>query len=75
MPKLYKKVHKNEDLCDKLHKEMNAKVGPTRKEPLNSFPVYLFPDLDPMQKQLNRIENTVNYEARCRSRRNWKCNK
>ena len=75
MPKLCKRVHKNEDRCDKLHKEMNAKVGPTRKEPVNSFPVYLMPDLDPLQKQVNRIENTVNHEARCRNRRNWKCKK
>lgn len=37
MPKLHKKVHKNENRCDKLHKEMNAKVGLTRKEPVNSF--------------------------------------
>ena len=75
MAKLHKKVRDNEDRCDKLHKEMNAKVGPTRKEPVNSFPVYLMPDLDPLQKQLNRIENTVNHEARCRNRRNWKCKK
>lgn len=72
MPKLHKKVHKNEDRCDKLHKEMNAKVGPTRKEPVNSFPVYLMPDLDPLQKQVNRIENTVNHEARCVRRRAWR---
>lgn len=62
MAKLHKKVHDNEDKCDKLHKEMNMRVGPPT-------------DLDPMQKQLNRIENTVNHEVRCRNRRNWKCNK
>ena len=72
MPKLSKRIHSNEDTCDKLHKEMNAKVGPTRKELPASYPVYIIPDLGPMQKQVNRIENVVNHEARCRSRRNWK---
>lgn len=69
MAKLHKKVHDNEDKCDKLHKEMNMRVGPTRKEPLTLF---VLPDLDPIQKQLNRIENTVNYEARCARRRAWR---
>lgn len=72
MPKLFKRNHDNEDKCDKLHKEMNMRVGLTRKEPLTLF---VLPDLDPIQKQLNQIENTVNHEARCRNRRNWKCNK
>lgn len=69
MAKLHKKVRDNEDRCDKLHKEMNMRVGPTRLEPIK---LLIIPDLDPMQKQLNRIENTVNHEARCRNRRNWK---
>ena len=72
MAKLHKKVRDNEDRCDKLHKEMNMRVGPTRLEPIK---LLIIPDLDPMQKQLNRIENTVNHEARCRNRRNWKCKK
>ena len=72
MPKLHKKVKDNEDKCEKLHAEMNMKIGPTRKEPLT---VFVLPDLDPMQKQLNQIENTVNYETKCRGRRNWKFNK
>lgn len=69
MPKLCKRVHKNEDRCDKLHKEMNMRVGPTRLEPIK---LLIIPDLDPLQKQLNRIENTVNYEARCVRRRAWR---
>lgn len=72
MAKVHKKVHDNENRCDKLHKEMNMVVGPTRKELPGSYPVYLIPDLDPMQKQLNRIENTVNHEARCARRRTWR---
>ena len=51
MPKPHKKVNDNEDKCEKLHAEMNMKIGPTRKEPLT---VFVLPDLDPMQKQLNK---------------------
>ena len=69
MAKLHKKVRDNEDRCDKLHKEMNMRVGPTRLEPIK---LLIIPDLDPLQKQLNRIENTVNYEARCVRRRAWR---
>lgn len=69
MPKLHKKVKKNEERCKKLHQDMNMKVGPTRKEPLTLF---VLPDLDPLQKQLNRIENAVNHEARIRRRSAWK---
>lgn len=72
MPKLHKKVRDNEDRCDKLHKEMNMRVAPTRLEELKSFPAYILPNLDPLQKQLNRIENIVNHEARCARRRAWR---
>lgn len=72
MSKLHKKVRTNENACSKLHLEMNRKAGPTRKEPLRSFPVYIMPDLDPLQKQLNRIENEMHHEARCARRRAWK---
>lgn len=73
MPKLVKRIHINEDKCDKMHKEFNMVIGPARKEDLpGSYPVYIIPNLDPLQRQVNRIENMVNHEARCRSRRNWK---
>lgn len=72
MAKLHKKVRDNEDRCDKLHKEMNMRVAPTRLEELKSFPAYILPNLDPLQKQVNRIENTVNHEARCARRRAWR---
>lgn len=72
MAKLHKKVRDNEDRCDKLHKEMNMRVAPTRLEELKSFPAYILPNLDPLQKQVNRIENTVNHEARCVRRRAWR---
>lgn len=72
MSKLHKKVRANEDFSKKLHSKMNMKVGPTRKEPAQSFPVYVMPDLDPMQKQINRIENEMHHEARCVRRRAWK---
>lgn len=69
MAKLKKKVRTNENRVEKLHTEMNMRVGPTRKEPLK---VFILPDLDPMQKQMNRIENTMNHEARCARRRAWR---
>ena len=69
MPKLHKKVKDNEDKCEKLHAEMNMKIGPTRKEPLT---VFVLPDLDPMQKQLNKLENISNHEAKCTRRRCWR---
>lgn len=73
MPKQVKRIHINEDKYDKLHKEMNMVIGPTRKEDLpGSYPVYLIPNLDLLQKQVNRIENTVNHEARCARRRAWR---
>lgn len=72
MAKLRKRNNTNEDSCKKMHAEMNMKVGPTRKEPPQSFPVYLMPDLDPMQKQINRIENETHHEARCNRRRAWR---
>lgn len=72
MAKLHKKVRTRENSCSKLHSEMNMKAGPTRLEPVGSYPVYYIPDLDPMQDQINRIETAVNYEARCARRRAWK---
>lgn len=72
MAKLHKKVKTNEGFCKKLHTEMNMKAGPTRLEPVGSYPVYYIPDLDPMQKQVNRIENEMHHEARCARRRAWK---
>lgn len=69
MAKVHRKVKDNEDRCEKLHLSMNMKVGPTRKEPMT---VFVMPDLDPMQKQMNRIENTVLHEARCNRRRTWR---
>ena len=72
MTKMCKRVHKNEDQCDKLHKEMNMRVAPTRLEELKSFPAYILPNLDPLQKQLNQIQNVVNHETRCARRRAWR---
>lgn len=69
MAKVHRKVNANEDRCEKLHMEMNMKAGPTRKEPLT---VFVLPDLDPMQKQLNRGENTLHYEERCNRRKAWR---
>lgn len=67
--KLKKKVTTNKDRCKKIHMDMNMKVGPTRMEPTYMF---VLPDLDPMQEQLNRLENTQNHEARCTRRRAWR---
>ena len=76
MPKMIKRNRSNENLSEQEHVFANKYMGPTRKEPIDSRIVgYILPDLDPMQKQLNRIENTMNHEARCRNRRNWKCKK
>lgn len=73
MPKLIKKVRSNEGRYDKMHKEFNMMIGPARKEDLpGSYPVYIIPNLDPMQEQINRIESAVNYESRCARRRAWK---
>lgn len=72
MAKVRRKVSANENRCEKLHGEMNMRVGPTRMEPLKNFPVYIMPDLDPMQKQINRIESEMIYEARCNRRRAWR---
>lgn len=40
--------------------------------PVGSYPVYYIPDLDPMQKQINRIKNEMHYETRCNRRRAWR---
>lgn len=69
MPKLHKKVKKNEERCKKLHQDMNMRVGPTRLETMYMF---VLPDLDPMQVQMNQIETAVNREARCARRRAWR---
>lgn len=69
MAKLKKKVNKNENRCKKAHTDMNMKVGPTRLEPMYMF---VMPDLDPMQQQLNRLENMANHEERCARRRAWR---
>lgn len=72
MPKLKKRTHNGEDRCKCLHTEMNMRVAPTRLEPIGHFPAYIIPNLDPLQEQLNRIQNTVEHEARCARRRSWK---
>lgn len=72
MPKQFKKVTSNETRCKDLHREMNGMVAPTRLEPTGRFPAYIIPDLDPLQKQVNRINNTVDREARCARRRAWR---
>lgn len=72
MPKLVKRNHKDEEKCKKLHMDMNMKVAPTRLEDIKNFPAYLIPNLDPLQKRVNRIENTVNHEARCARQRVWR---
>lgn len=69
MARLRKKVRTNEDRVARLHMDMNMRVGPARVEPLK---VFILPDLDPMQKQLNRVENMVNHEERCARRRAWR---
>ena len=72
MPKLTKRTHNNEDKCKRLHTEMNMRVAPTRLEALGHFPAYIIPNLDPLQEQVNRIQNIVEHEARCARRRNWR---
>lgn len=72
MPKLVKRTHKDEDKYKKTHMEMNLRVAPTRLEDIKSFPAYILPNLDPLQRQVNRIENMVNHEARCIRRRAWR---
>lgn len=72
MPKRFKKVTKNENRCRNLHTEMNHKVAPTRLEPTGMFPAYIIPDLDPMQKQLNRLEERAQRMERMDARHRWK---
>lgn len=72
MPKLVKRTHKDEGKYKKLHMDMNMQVAPTRLEELKNFPAYILPNLDPLQRKLNRIENIVNHEARCARRRAWR---
>lgn len=69
MAKLKKRVRTNENRVERMHAEMNMRVGPARIEPLKLF---VLPDLDPMQRQMNRIENMLNHEARCARRRAWR---
>ena len=69
MSKLKRKVTTNENKCKELHQQMNMRVGPTRLQPLT---LYVIPDLDPMQKQLNRLENQQNRAERVAGRRAWK---
>ena len=69
MSKLKRKVTTNETRCKELHQTMNMKYGPARLEPLT---LYVIPDLDPMQKQLNRLENQHNRAERVASKRAWK---
>ena len=56
MMKVYKAVHKRENKCKELHKEMNMNVGPTR---LIQPDFYLLVDVDDLQKQVNALENEV----------------
>ena len=73
MPRLIKRTSEREDLYDRMHMEANKHMGPTRKEPMNSpLIMYILPDLAPMQKQLNKLENISNYEAKCARRRCWR---
>ena len=72
MAKLTNRTHNGEDRCKRLHTEMNMRVAPTRLETLGHFPAYIIPNLDPLQEQVNRIQNTVEHEARCARRRSWK---
>lgn len=69
MPKVRAKVTKNEDRCKNLHTQMNMRVGPTRMQPVTMF---VMPDLDPMQKKLNHLENRQNRLERIMSRRAWR---
>ena len=72
MPKLTNRTHNGEDRCKRIHTEMNMRVAPTRLEALGHFPAYIIPNLDPLQEQVNRIQNTVGHEARCARRRAWR---
>jgi hypothetical protein len=74
MSKLHKKVRTNENRCASLHRDMNMTVGPTRLEGLGNLPSFILPNLDPLQQQVNRIENRLNYEERISRRRAWKKN-
>jgi hypothetical protein len=72
MSKLHKKVHTNENRCSDLHRNMNKSVGPTRLEPLGNIPSFIIPNVDPLQKQVNDLENRVSYEERLSRRRAWR---
>lgn len=54
-----------ETMCEEKHKDTLKNVGLAKKVDPILIPRYLIPDVDPMQKQLNRI-------SRLYSRRSWK---
>lgn len=72
MPRQVKRTRIRENQSRELHREMNMRVAPTRLEPAGMFPAYIIPDLDPLQRQINRIQNTVEHEARYSRRRAWR---
>lgn len=69
MMKVYKAVHKRENKCKELHKEMNMNVGQTR---LVQPDFYLLVDVDDLQKQVNTLENEVHRMKRAEARRKWR---
>lgn len=73
MTKLFKKTNEREDIYDKMHYEANMKIGPTRKEPMDSpLIMYILPDLKPIQKQINKCENRGRRLEQIMGRRAWK---
>lgn len=72
MPKANKRIRRNEDRSKKLHADMNMRVWPTRLEPFANMPTFVIPDMDPMQRQVNRLEERAIRNERLYQRRAWR---
>lgn len=57
------KAKKRERISADLHRETLRSVGLSRVVPPKEVPVYLIPDVDPLQKQVNQIERRYRRRA------------
>lgn len=72
MPKTQKRIRQNEDRCKNMHADMNMRVGPTRLETLANMPTFVIPDIDPIIRQVNRLEERTIRNERLHQRRAWR---
>lgn len=72
MPKANKRIRRNEDRSKNLHADMNMRVGPTRLEPFQNIPTYVMIDIDPIIRQVNRLEERTIRNERLYQRRAWR---